>query len=150
MNGTDDIPVVMNLAEGGGTPTTAYSFLTYFPDVLRNRRIYLPVRNPDGSATVHIVIRCTLYQIAQASNLRVDDVAFTLHEVGLLDKTIVLDPQNQSDSPNTDVLFSPEDTVEITREKIEEVSAERNVKPPSMHPLCVLLKEEIEQKPVIH
>jgi hypothetical protein len=118
--------------------------------VLRSRRVYLPVRDSDGSASIHIVIRCTLLQIAQASNLRVDDVAFTLHEVGLLDQTIVLDHESQQDSPNTDVFFSPEDTVEITREKIEDVSRKRNVKSPLMNPLCVLLKEEIEQKPAIH
>ena len=40
--------------------------------------------NPDGSATTHVVVRCTLADIARATNLRVEDAAFALNECGLL------------------------------------------------------------------
>jgi len=40
--------------------------------------------NPDGSATTHISIRCTLDDISQATSLRPEDVAFALNECGLL------------------------------------------------------------------
>ncbi|KAG6864383.1 hypothetical protein C0991_010014, partial [Blastosporella zonata] len=44
--------------------------------------------NEDGSATTHVVVNCTLVDIAHATNLRVDDAAFALNEVGLLVKRI--------------------------------------------------------------
>ncbi|KAJ8509521.1 hypothetical protein ONZ45_g8321 [Pleurotus djamor] len=40
---------------------------------------------PDGSASAHVYARCTLADIARATNLRVEDAAFALNECGLLD-----------------------------------------------------------------
>ncbi|OBZ79378.1 putative MYST-like histone acetyltransferase 1 [Grifola frondosa] len=40
--------------------------------------------NADGSATSHVVVRCSLADVARATNLRVDDAAFALNECGLL------------------------------------------------------------------
>ncbi|KIK66011.1 hypothetical protein GYMLUDRAFT_38482 [Collybiopsis luxurians FD-317 M1] len=53
---------------------------------LGSLRTFVTVRNPDGSATVHIKVQCSLADIAQATNLRVEDAAFALNEMGMLEK----------------------------------------------------------------
>ncbi|KAI0034324.1 acyl-CoA N-acyltransferase, partial [Vararia minispora EC-137] len=40
--------------------------------------------NSDGSATTHAVVKCSLAEIARATNLRVEDAAFAMSECGLL------------------------------------------------------------------
>ncbi|KAF5385612.1 hypothetical protein D9757_006804 [Collybiopsis confluens] len=49
-------------------------------------RTFVTTRNPDGSATVHLKVHCSLSDIAKATNLRVEDTAFALGEMGMLDK----------------------------------------------------------------
>ena len=46
------------------------------------------IKRADGSAEMHISVRCTLGSIAKATNLRVEDAAFALHECGLLKKKL--------------------------------------------------------------
>lgn len=76
--------------------------------------------NPDGSATSHVVVRCTLAEIASATNLRIEDAAFALNECGLLGSTV-------------------EGAVGITREMVEAVAKERNIKRMCLDPAHVML-----------
>ncbi|KAF8642850.1 hypothetical protein AX16_009358, partial [Volvariella volvacea WC 439] len=75
------------------------------------------IQNSDGSATTHITIRCTLAELAKATNLRIEDAAFALHECGLLFKKI-----NEDDGDG--------ETIVLTRSMIERVAVERKVKQP--------------------
>ena len=75
--------------------------------------------NPDGSATTHVVVRCTLADVARVTNLRVEDAAFALNECGLLMSRAVGD-EDENDVANVSLV--------ITREMIERVSKERDVK----------------------
>ncbi|KZT68808.1 acyl-CoA N-acyltransferase [Daedalea quercina L-15889] len=83
--------------------------------------------NLDGSATAHVVIRCTLADIARATNLRVEDAAFALNECGLLVR------RQKPDGPGT------EDTVAVSRKMVETVAKQRNVKRMCMNLAHVLL-----------
>jgi histone acetyltransferase HTATIP/histone acetyltransferase MYST1 len=83
-------------------------------------RTVLTRSNPDGSATSHIVVRCTLAEIASATNLRIEDAAFALNECGLLGSTI-------------------DGVVGFTREMVEAVAKERNVKRMCLDPAHVML-----------
>ncbi|OCH88992.1 acyl-CoA N-acyltransferase [Obba rivulosa] len=76
--------------------------------------------NPDGSATTQVVVRCTLADIARATNLRVEDAAFALSECGLL-------------------LRRGEEEVVVSREMVEVVAKERRVKRMCMSHAHVLL-----------
>lgn len=84
------------------------------------------ISNPDGSATSHVVVRCTLADIARATNLRVEDAAFALNECGLLTHV-------QVDSEGTS------EHIGITREMVEAVAKERRVKEMCMSLAHVLL-----------
>ncbi|KAL5535258.1 hypothetical protein ACEPAF_3352 [Sanghuangporus sanghuang] len=68
--------------------------------------------NPDGSATTHVFARCTLGDIANATGIRTEDIAFTLHECGLLQKIQALDRKET------------EEVIVISREMVEEVARE--------------------------
>ncbi|KAF9074025.1 acyl-CoA N-acyltransferase [Rhodocollybia butyracea] len=83
---------------------------------LASLRTFVTTRNPDGSATVHLRIQCSLVDIADATNLRVDDAAFALNEMGLL-KTWGQDSSDQKP------------VVVLTRDMVEKVAEERGVKP---------------------
>ncbi|EJD04242.1 acyl-CoA N-acyltransferase [Fomitiporia mediterranea MF3/22] len=72
--------------------------------------------NPDGSVTTHVFARCTLQDIANATGIRTEDVAFTLHECGLLQKIQALDSEEM------------EEVIVISREMVEQVAAEFKVK----------------------
>lgn len=84
--------------------------------------------NADGSATAHVVIRCTLSDIARASCLRVEDAAFALNECGLLIR------RQKTDGPE-----DTEDIVDVSREMVETVAKQRNVKKMCMSLAHVLL-----------
>ncbi|KAH7922408.1 acyl-CoA N-acyltransferase [Leucogyrophana mollusca] len=88
-----------------GTP------LDTLDDTISTLRTIETTSNPDGSATSHVVVRCTLTEIAHATNLRVDDAAFALNECGLLETR-----------------GEAEGVVVVTREKVEAVARERRVK----------------------
>lgn len=76
-------------------------------------RVYETVPAPDGSAAVHVVARCSLAELARATNLRVEDAAFVLNECGLL-----IQRNGEGDAM----------TIAISREMVETVARERNVK----------------------
>ena len=80
-------------------------------------KTYETVPAPDGSAAVHAVVRCTLADLARATNLRVEDAAFALNECGLL---IRRDGEGKGEG---DAM-----TIAISREMVEAVAKERNVK----------------------
>lgn len=89
---------------------------------IASSRVVDTIRRADGSAEVHVSVRCTLRDIARATNLRVEDAAFALHECGLL-------MERRSDDPdNKDGI-----TLLISGALIEKVALERNVKEPCMY-----------------
>ncbi|THG96413.1 hypothetical protein EW026_g5416 [Hermanssonia centrifuga] len=53
--------------------------------------------NPDGSATSHVVVRCTLADLARATGLRVEDAAFALNECGMLTRRKQIDLADTKD-----------------------------------------------------
>ncbi|KAG6902009.1 hypothetical protein C0995_005657 [Termitomyces sp. Mi166 len=79
----------------------------------------------DGGATTHVMVSCKLSDIARATNLRVDDAAFALNEVGLLAMRITSEEDGGEDGDKTG-------TVVLTRAMVEKVVKERNVKRPCM------------------
>lgn len=104
------------------------SFAFHFFPILRIRnsaadplfktlRTFLTTQNLDGSATTHVVVRCTLADLARATNLRVDDAAFAMNECGLL-------KMRGKNGREADV----SDMIVVTREMVEQVAKERGVK----------------------
>ncbi|KAG6373170.1 acyl-CoA N-acyltransferase [Boletus reticuloceps] len=98
----------------------------HFDEVLNALRRIETTSNLDGSATSHVVVRCTLGDIARATNLRVEDAAFALNECGLLTHV-----QRDSDGAR--------EQIGITREMVEAVAKERRVKEMCMSLAHVLL-----------
>ncbi|OSD05690.1 acyl-CoA N-acyltransferase [Trametes coccinea BRFM310] len=95
----------------------------------------------DGSATTHVVVRCTLADVAGATNLRVEDAAFALNECGLLIRrrtervpapAPALAPAEgdgaEAHEPPAGVRVREEDVVVVTREMVEAVAKARDVK----------------------
>jgi hypothetical protein len=52
--------------------------------LFKTLRTFTTTQNLDGSATTHVVVKCTLADLARATNLRVEDAAFAMNECGLL------------------------------------------------------------------
>ncbi|KAG2139660.1 acyl-CoA N-acyltransferase [Suillus clintonianus] len=106
----------------GETPDSNSTFTSPngLDDTIAAMRTVLTTTNPDGSATSHVVVRSTLAEIASATNLRIEDAAFALNECGLLGSTL-------------------EGVVGITREMVEAVAKERNVKRMCLDPAHVML-----------
>ena len=73
----------------------------------------MPVQ--DGSAAVHIVVHCTLADLACMMNLRVKDAAFALNECGLLVRR-----EGEGDTMTI--------AIGISQEMVEAVAWERNIK----------------------
>ncbi|KAI0089918.1 acyl-CoA N-acyltransferase [Irpex rosettiformis] len=97
--------------------------------------------NPDGSATSHLVVRCTLSDIAQATGLRVEDVAFAMNECGMLQRHRRVN-SDRVDKKKGDRAADPDDQEEyvvISREWVETIAKERNVKRMCMDLAHVLL-----------
>ncbi|GJJ13942.1 hypothetical protein Clacol_008199 [Clathrus columnatus] len=82
--------------------------------------------NPDGSATTHVVVECTLDDISKATSLRPEDAAFALKECGLLQRRRKI----ESDQ---------EDVICVSREMVEAVAKARGVKKNMMELAHVLL-----------
>lgn len=78
----------------------------------------------DGGAATHVMVSCKLADIARATNLRVDDAAFALNEVGLLAMRIASEEDSGEDDKTG--------TVMLTRAMVDKVAKERNVKRPCM------------------
>ena len=100
---------------GGASPATRDTifFGPSGPALVPIERTYETVPASDGSAAVHTVVNCTLADLARATNLRVEDAAFALNECGLLIRR-----EGEGDTM----------TIAISREMVEAVALERNVK----------------------
>ncbi|KAF5328490.1 hypothetical protein D9611_014543 [Ephemerocybe angulata] len=120
----------------------------------------------DGSAETHVHVYCTLADIARATNLRPDDVAFALNECGLLMKRMSKRDRDENRSPSVNkessnlngrtesiaVRLGDEDddsddeeeggTIVITREMVEKVAKERNVKRMVLDLNCVCVDSD--------
>ena len=92
-------------------------------------RVMRTSANPDGSVTTHVFAKCTLEDISKATGLRGDDIAFTLNEIGLLQRRRTKD---NGDNPPDEMIF-------ISREMVEAVAKERGVKRMCMEVQHVLL-----------
>ncbi|KZP26050.1 hypothetical protein FIBSPDRAFT_820112 [Athelia psychrophila] len=109
--------------------------------------------NADGSATSHVVVKCTLVDIANATNLRVEDTAFALNECGLLVRrykgNINPHANGHGAGRTTSGLFGRgiregeevevEEVIMVTREMVEAVAKDRKVKKACMelaHVVC--------------
>ena len=92
------------------------------------QRIMDTIQRPDGSVEIHVSVRCTLASVARATNLRVEDAAFALHECGLL--------QRQFTDEKGEFLV-------ITGEAIEKVAQEKRVKGPCIDLAHVLLYRSV-------
>ena len=80
-------------------------------------RSFVTTTNADGSATTHVVVKCTLSDIARATNLRIEDATFAMNECGLL-------RMRGKEGEEEDL----EEMIVVTREMIEKVAKERGVK----------------------
>ena len=65
-------------------------------------------------------MKCTLADLARATNLRIEDAAFAMNECGLLR----MRGKNGRDADATDAT----DAIVVTREMVEQVAKERGVK----------------------
>ncbi|EKM60583.1 uncharacterized protein PHACADRAFT_246603 [Phanerochaete carnosa HHB-10118-sp] len=91
--------------------------------------------NADGSAITHVVMQCTLQELSKATGLRAEDAAFALAECGLLrHRTIRKMDTRADDEPPEE-----EEYTTVTREMVETVAKERNVKRMCMDLKHVLL-----------
>ncbi|KAI9510638.1 acyl-CoA N-acyltransferase [Russula earlei] len=116
--GWDGESVTPSSPDGGGSasPLTrdGFGFGPLGPSApMQLEMMYETVPAPDGSAVVHTVVRCTLAELAHATNLRIEDAAFALKECGLLVRR-----EGEGDTM----------TIAISREMVEAVAQERNVK----------------------
>ncbi|CAA7267725.1 unnamed protein product [Cyclocybe aegerita] len=82
--------------------------------VFTTKRVFETTPNEHGGADTNIKVECTLQDIAKATNLRIDDAAFAMHECGLLMRRMSRTEEN--------------DTIVITRSLVEKVAKERKVK----------------------
>ena len=85
--------------------------------LFKTLRSFTTTQNPDGSATTHVVVKCTLSDLARATNLRIEDAAFAMNECGLLR----MRGKYGREADATD-------TIVVTREMVEQVAKERGVK----------------------
>lgn len=103
--------------------------------------------NPDGSSTSHVVVKCTLTDIARATGLRVEDTAFAMNECGLLVRSQKLDggkgdkrdKSERSVDGEGEKETEEEEIIVISREMVELVAKERKVKKMCMDLAHVLL-----------
>ncbi|THH14484.1 hypothetical protein EW146_g5858 [Bondarzewia mesenterica] len=98
-------------------------------ETVEHLRVLETTANRDGSATTHVVVRCTLAEIARAANMRVEDAAFALNECGLL-----VSPLGEGGGESEE-----EELVVVSREMVEAVAEERGVKRMCMDLAHVLL-----------
>jgi hypothetical protein len=97
-------------------PIQCFIQIRILDPLVTSLRFIETVANPDGSATSHVMVKCTLADIARATNLRVEDAAFALNECGLLTKRRHRDGEEGGEE------------IVVSREMIEQVAKERNVK----------------------
>ncbi|KAK7052391.1 histone acetyltransferase [Favolaschia claudopus] len=120
-------------------------------EFLEQFRTFEITANPNGSATVDVVLRCTLRDIARATYLRVEDAAFALNEIGLL--AMRLGSENPDElrkaaraaagNGEESAASSDNSFVFISRAMVERVAVDRKVKVPCMDAAYVIEKYEI-------
>lgn len=103
------------------------------PPSFESLRQVVTTANADGSATTHVIVRCTLAELARATNLRVDDAAFALNECGLLLR------RRTSEGDESAAGGGSGETVVVSREMVDAVAKARNVKKMCMDLAHVLL-----------
>lgn len=96
--------------------------------LFKSLRTFTTSQNPDGSATTHVGVKCTLADLARATNLRIEDAAFAMNECGLL--RVRGKNGREADGP---------EMIVVTREMVEQVAKERGVKKACLILLHVLL-----------
>ncbi|KAF8201047.1 acyl-CoA N-acyltransferase [Mycena galopus ATCC 62051] len=128
---------VADLSSLGAPPPGDEEFLSQF-------RTFEITANANGSATLDVVLRCTLRDIARATNLRVEDAAFALNEIGLLALRLSSEDaekvweamQTEPNAPTGGAGSASTDAVNqfvfISRAMVERVAADRKVKVPCM------------------
>ena len=79
--------------------------------------------NSDGSVTTHAFVKCTLEDMSKATGIRMEDIAFALHESGMLKHMEVQESQN---------------VVVVSRKVVEDTAKRFNVKRMVMEAQCVL------------
>lgn len=101
--------------------------IRFLDPAFTSNRIFETTPNEDGGADTNVKVKCTLTDIAAATNLRIDDAAFALNECGLLMRRLSsADDQVQGQM------------VVITRRSVEKVAKERNIKRMYMDLNCVV------------
>lgn len=93
--------------------------------------------NVDGSATTHVLVKCSLRDLARATNLRVEDAAFALNECGLLIRREF--QENRETGEGEEEMEMAMETVVISREMVEVVVRRRGLKRQCMDLAHVLL-----------
>ncbi|KAG6826926.1 hypothetical protein H0H92_013883 [Tricholoma furcatifolium] len=114
-------------------------FLCTDPIFTTHRKLVME-HNEDGSASTNVMINCTLADIARATNLRIEDAAFALNEVGLLVRRIASEEGEEKEGEEKEGeekegeekkdAGNANETVVLTRAMVEKVAEERNVKRP--------------------
>lgn len=100
-------------------------------EIITNTRTTETTSNPDGSATSHVYVRLTLTEIANATNIRVEDVGFAMSECGLLVKRYKSKDEKSAEEV--------EEVIMVSREMVEAVARERKVKRTMIELECVML-----------
>lgn len=102
------------------TYSTSYSAAF---DLLHKDSVYLQKRwmrtsaNPDGSVTTHAFARCSLEDMSKATGMRMEDIAFALHQSGMLKH---MEARNGTVGAKSVVL--------ISRTMVEDVAKRFNIK----------------------
>ena len=123
-----EIGIDLDLPTAPDSVTDGWSFFTppprshiqtanFVDPLFKTLRSFTTTQNPDGSATTHVVVKCTLTDLARATNLRIEDAVFAMNECGLL--RMRGKNGREADAP---------DVIVVTREMIEQVARERGVK----------------------
>ncbi|GJE92006.1 acyl-CoA N-acyltransferase [Phanerochaete sordida] len=106
-------------------------------DLVMQQRVLQTTANADGSATTHLVVRCTLQELSTATGLRADDAAFALEECGLLRRRLRKKVERKTEDGLSE--RDEEEYIVVTRELVEAVATERRVKKMCMDLQHVLL-----------
>ncbi|KAJ7083711.1 acyl-CoA N-acyltransferase [Mycena belliarum] len=122
--------------DGEVTDLSIFSASDTDAEFLSSCRTYEMRANKNGSATVDVVLRCTLRDIAKATNLRLDDATFALHEIGLLALRLATEDveelrrtlKAEQDAGSDAIVDNTNKFVFISRTTVERVAKERNVK----------------------
>ena len=118
-----DLPTAPDSVMDGGHsfPFSSLSILririSVVDPLFKTLRTFSTIQNLDGSATTHVIVKCTLGDLARATNLRVEDAAFAMNECGLLK----MRGKNGRDADAAEMIV-------VTREMVEQVARERGVK----------------------